>query len=466
MRDAVIFIIIMGLLPLCFLQPHLGVMLWTWLSISNMHREVYGFAHTFSFNLVITAVTLATWIVSREPKRITVTGLTWMIGIFGAWMTFSTVDALVPAYSWPLWERHFKTLILVFVVMGLINTRVRIHSLIFAIVLALGYWGFKGGVFAILTGGNYIVFGPENSPIEDNNHLAVALCMTLPLLNYLRLHSRAPWLRVTLMGVMGLCAIAIVATYSRGGAISLLALMIAMWWHGRYKIFLAGAGVLALSVGVMMLPAAYKERIGTLNTIMEDESFKERLEVWGVAWRVAREDPWTGGGFACTEVPAVFQAYVIEPTDTVSRAVHSVYFQLLSDVGFAGLFLYLAMMLTAWLMTRAIIRETKGVERLQWANDLARMLEVSFFVFLVGGGGLSLAYYDCMFVLLAVVSNLRMYVQLNAMPLRLRQNALRHVAATGDAAPLAPSPAGPLQPVRARVLSAAERYLKRPRRGR
>ena len=51
------------------------------------------------------------------------------------------------------------------------------RQLIWVIVLSLAYYGTKGGVFVLATGGEFRVWGPAGSYIQDNNALAAALVM-------------------------------------------------------------------------------------------------------------------------------------------------------------------------------------------------------------------------------------------------------------------------------------------------
>ena len=86
-------------------------------------------------------------------------------------------------------------MLMTFISMILINSRERVHALVWIIVASLGFYGAKGGVFTLLGGGEQRVWGPANSFIADNNALALALIMTLPLMRYLQLQSKSPYIR-------------------------------------------------------------------------------------------------------------------------------------------------------------------------------------------------------------------------------------------------------------------------------
>ena len=91
-------------------------------------------------------------------------------------------------------------------IMILMNSRVRVHSLIWVIVICIGYFGTWGGVLGVITGvitgGSHKLIGPPQSPIEDNNHPALAMVITIPLMNYLRIHSENKLVRLGLLGAM------------------------------------------------------------------------------------------------------------------------------------------------------------------------------------------------------------------------------------------------------------------------
>ena len=55
------------------------------------------------------------------------------------------------------------------------NTRDRLNTLVWVAAGSLAYFGVKGGLFAIVTGGSYRLYGPDGSFIADNNAMGLAL---------------------------------------------------------------------------------------------------------------------------------------------------------------------------------------------------------------------------------------------------------------------------------------------------
>ena len=57
------------------------------------------------------------------------------------------------------------------------------------IALSIGFYGVKGGIFTIVTGGVYRVQGPPGTFIAGNNEIGLAIAMTIPLLCYCARHT-------------------------------------------------------------------------------------------------------------------------------------------------------------------------------------------------------------------------------------------------------------------------------------
>ena len=163
MRDiALIFAIAVGL-GITLPQPFAGVILWTWFSLQNPHQETYGFASTWPLNLVIAIITIGAWLFSKERNLPPPRFLVWVMALFLGWTTLNTCFAFSPDWSWSYWDRTWKIFALGFLVAALATNRVRITALVWAMVLALFYYGVKGGIFTLMTGGSYRVFGPVHS---------------------------------------------------------------------------------------------------------------------------------------------------------------------------------------------------------------------------------------------------------------------------------------------------------------
>jgi len=405
-RDIFLVLAILVALGMTLRWPFVGVLLWTWFALQNPHQETYGFPRTAPLNLVIAIVTIGSWLLSRE-RKVPATGfIFWMIIAFLMWMTFNSFFAFAPDFSWPLWDRTWKTVALGMVIAATATDRVRIHALVWIVVVSLFYYGAKGGLFTLMTGGNYHVLGPAATMIGDNNTLAVALLMTLPFANYLRTQSADKRVAAALLVGIVLTAIAILGTYSRGALIGIAALGLLGLLRMRHKIIYLSVAAAFVVFVVAFMPAKYWGRMNTIDTAVvtstdssttvtdsskEDTSFHGRIVAWKVATMYARDHFPFGAGFAGAVLGPVFNHYF---PDENAHAAHSIYFEVLGDHGFIGLALYLTILAAAFLKCSKMIAVSRRQPDRRWITDLAIAIQASLFVFCVSGAALSMAYYD------------------------------------------------------------------------
>lgn len=410
MRALFILILLLAILIRTVGAVQAGVLGWTWLTLMTPQMLAWGFGMDWPLNLVLAVVTFIAWFLSREPKRLPINAVMVLWLAFMAYVTFTTFFALVPELAWARWNLAIKVMILGLMVASVMTTQVRIHALVWIIVLSLGYFGVKGGIFTIITAGQFQVL-PTVYSLGDNNNLALALCMILPLMNYLRMQSANRIVRIGMVTGMSLVALGILGTYSRGGLIGLAIMAAYLWLHSNNKVVVA---LLALSVAIPaynFMPAKWIERMATIQTADLDVSFQERLEAWRTGFNLAKARPFTGGGFNATESPVVFKNFVGNPSyDGGGRAAHSIYFEVLGDHGFVGLALYVALLVLTWHYAGATRRKARLDPKLGWIADLASMIQVSLASFIVAGAALSMAYYDMFYLLLGMAIVLRKMV--------------------------------------------------------
>ena len=406
MRDVLITLIIFGSLPLILRNPVNGVLMWVWISVMNPHTQGWGFAATFPFAFIVAVATLFSLVCSRQPKTLPVSAITYVLIVLILWMNVTTLFAMFPEMAHQQWSKVMKIMLMSLVTMMVIRTRDDIHRLMWVLAMSLGYYGVKGGLFTIRSGGVDRVWGPEGTFIGDNNEIALALIMTIPLLRYLQLRSSERWVRLGLGAAMLLSALAALGSYSRGALLAIAAMVIVMWSKSRHK--LAGGLLIALlaPLALLFMPARWSERMDSIGAYQEDESAMGRINAWHMAWNLAK-DRFFGGGYEIAE-PRAFFLYAPNPHDI--HAAHSIYFQALGEHGFVGLALYLLLLGLTWRSAAWIVRHSLGRPELEWAHQLATMIQASFVGFAVGGAFLSLLYFDVPYYLMGVIIATRVLV--------------------------------------------------------
>jgi len=420
MRDIPLLLGFLIMTPMILTRPYLGVLAWCWTALLVPNSYIYGLAAGIRFNLWIALATIIAWPFAKKPRAIPLNTTSMLLGCLLIWATVSAVFAVSPDTSetWGEWERLAKTLLLSLAVMAFIRTRIRIVGILFAIALSMGFHGtIEAGKF-ILTAGGHKIWGPGSSIIADNNSFALAIVMTLPVLAYLYLQFRHGLIRLILGGGMFSLLLVVIGTRSRGGFIGLVALAFWVFVTTRRKFaFLAAALPLAV-LALALAPDTWYDRMRTIEDANQDSSFMGRVVAWKINTLAALEHPLTGAGLRATQDLAVwrhfsenFAALDMIPTnrpDTVmAHAAHSIYFEVLGDMGFVGLGIYLLLLATAWRNASLAIAQSRSNPQFLWAHDLARTFQYCLLPFIVSGAALNVAYFDLAFVVFALTAVLR-----------------------------------------------------------
>ena len=400
MRDYIVTLIVLGSLPYILARPYIGVVVWSWLAYMNPHRLCWGFAVEMPFAQMVAIATLAATLFSREPKRIPWTRETVTLLIFVLWVCITTIFSLETEGALVELERVIKIQLMTFVTLIVMNNRERLHLLVWTIALSIGFYGVKGGLFTILTGGGFHVQGPSKSFIGGNNELGLAMLMVMPIMRYLQLQAEKKWIRLGLMIALFLTLVAILGTQSRGAFLGLAAVgfFLIMKNPNRFAFLLLTLIAVPIAFGIM--PDSWWERMETIRNYQEDGSAMGRINAWWFAFNLAIDRPIVGGGFAVFQQPW-FRMYAPDPED--KHDAHSIYFEVLGEHGFLGLVLFLSLGIFTWRSCTWIIKNTKGIDDLRWASNLARMLQVSLVAYASSGAFLGLAYFDLYYHLIAIV---------------------------------------------------------------
>ena len=407
MRDLIITVIIFGSLPFILRAPALGGLMWVWVSVMNPHTQGWSYTAHIPFAFIIAITTVFSLLLSRAPKTLPLTPVTTTLIVFVLWMNVTAVFALLPDSSWVQWNKVMKIMLMTFVTQMVIKNKQDIQRLIWVLALSLGYYGVKGGIFTIRTGGTERVWGPEDTFIGDNNALALALIITIPLLYYLQQQSANKWMRRGLTGVMLLCGLSALGSYSRGGLLAILAMCLFMWFKTGQKLVLGALLGLFGPLFFLFMPQGWSERMDSIGDYQDDTSAQGRLNAWRMAYNLAK-DRFLGGGFDVSDA-SLFYRYAPDPLDV--HAAHSIYFQALGEHGFVGLAIYLTLGVLTWRSAAWIIRNSGQRPDLEWAFSLARMSQASIIGFTVGGAFLSLLYYDLPYYLMAAIVATRVLVE-------------------------------------------------------
>jgi probable O-glycosylation ligase (exosortase A-associated) len=357
---------------------------------------------------------------NMEKKEFYLDKLSILILLFTISATISWLTALVPgADTDALYQKLVKEVVLFFAITSVMITRHRIHLVLVIITLSIGFFSVKEGLIFALTAGGHKITG--SGAIGDNNALATAMLMTVPILYYLYRYSALKPVRLGFLAALVLSVIATIGTYSRGGSIGMLIVGLFMVKNSRHKISTAAFFILVAAFVYSLAPADWFDRLSTINSATDDGSFMGRVVAWKMSVLVALDNPLTGGGPHSIHRLLVWDTYrpllprldfvTTPPADTLPHAAHSIWFEILGDLGLPGMLLFLGILALAFWECRKIVRMARGQPSLVWAADLARMLQISLVVYVTTGSALSLGYFEMYYIILALLSRISRTVQ-------------------------------------------------------
>ncbi len=427
MRSILVTLLVFGSLPYILSRPHIGIYVWSWLSYMNPHRLTWGFAYNMPFAQIVAIVTMISILLSKEKKHLPINPLVVIWIVFLLWMGITTWAAVYDQLAWAQYIKVMKIQLVTFLTMLLVNDREKITGLVWVIVGSIGFFGFKGGIFTIMTAGSFRVWGPPGSFIEDNNELALAQLMIIALMYLRDQRRRYTWMRRVLVVASVLCLVAVIGSYSRGALLATIAMLLFLFRNSKKKMVVAVMGMLLLPLIILFMPRQWTDRMHTIETYKEDSSAMGRVNAWKFAINVA-DDRLTGGGLNVW-TPEAYETW--GPDNAKALVAHSIYFSILGEHGWIGLALFLIVYWLAWRYATMVIRRSRKREEDQWIAQLASMIQVSLVAYFVGGAFLSLSYFDLPWHLVSIIVVLRDYLERHEKSLQKANGKVSRTRSTG-----------------------------------
>lgn len=432
MRDYIVLAILLGSVPVCFVYPYFGVLMWFWVSILTPHRYAWSIAHDFPAAAVIAIPTLLGSIFGRKNPHFLCREVILLVNL---WLWFCVT--VYYARQVPIFSDHVilaedrlsqvsKILLMTILTIVLVCSKQKLKYLLMVVTFSFGILAVKGALFGIATAGEYRVYGSPGSFIGDNNDFALALNMTMAIPFFLARHTSSRLTRLALRAIF-FCSIAcVILSYSRGGLLGVTAALSAIAVKGRKKLI---SLVLLVIAGITVFSYAPSKWVNRMDAFLHgnlDQSAEERLTSWAFAWNLVKHYPLTGAGFECF-TDELYRSYGTRPfpNGATSSGPHSIYFQLLAEQGFVGTGLFFILLGCCWFTLRKIRRIARRTPSLYYAVDYTHMLEIGMLAYLVSGAFLGRAYFDLYFFLVACTVVLKLLCKQELLSMHIRDQEHR-----------------------------------------
>lgn len=366
----------------------------------------YGdFVRSLKLSLFVGIYVVCSTLLSREKlfwdRRVV---LLWL---FLAVSLLSSLMSEYSDYSWPFALEFIKIIAITYILVIVTTDLERFRLVVAVMVLSLGLEQGKQGWFYLLTSPG----GANSNPVAflgDNNGTAVGMLMLVPLIGLLIQSSQHKWVKRFFGFLLIGCLYRALSTYSRGGFLAAIAMGVVWGARSVNRVRIFAAGILLVVIIVPMLPSAFWERMGTIQSFEEqkDESALGRLHFWSVALRMAAANPVLGVGF--NSYNRAYDSYDFsDGAYGKGRSVHSSFFGILAETGYVGALFYLMSLVTAFRACAYVRRIGVSHPELRHLAESAVALETCLIVFLVGGSFVPFQYNEMFWHILGLAIALR-----------------------------------------------------------
>ena len=409
--------------------PFYALLFYLWNAYFRPEQWVWGdTVGALNLSLIIGIYLVATALLSARGFRMT--ARTALLFAFFAQTFVSTLFSEHFDWSWMFWIEFAKVMLVSYLIVVLVNDRRRFRLMILVVAYSVGFECAKQGWAQLFLNPG----GQNNNVIPflgDNNGVALGTMMLIPIFGALaRTAKRRPEAFVHWFFLVGVFMRGI-TTYSRGGFVSAGVLGLLSFYRSPHKIrALIGVAVLAALVSSVM-PQEFWDRMGTITapTEEQDDSAKGRLHFWEVAQVMAKAKPITGVGF--NGFRPSYAAYDTTPGDFgEDRSVHSVWFGLLSELGYPGLILFVGILVMGIWSCRQVVVIAKRDPSASELGQYGHALSTSLIVFAAGGTFLPAQYNEMLWHFVG------MTIALHAVA--TEENASAEVAATSGSPGMRP----------------------------
>ena len=190
--------------------------------------------------------------------------------------------------------------------------------------------------------------------LGDENDIALFLVMLLPfpffkMLEKLNLRGFVMYLLIFFSTLAG-----IASTLSRGGMVGTVVVLSACWLKTRYKISTIVVVVLMLVAVLAVSPAKLTSEFESI-TDTHETTADERLFYWGLSWQMFEARPVFGVGARAWGDAAWSGLVNTGGRKFANMTPHSIYFQLISELGLAGLIAWLGLVVSCIFSFRSLL---------------------------------------------------------------------------------------------------------------
>ncbi len=405
MTDLLVLVIFLMFSFLGLRFPYISIMGYIWVDTIKPQTITHSFMNDKPLSFIMAIICIISFILHiKDSETHRSKEILTVLTIFLIWITITTIFSLYPELSWSKWDSSFKSILLSIFIPFFISNKSQLEAIIIAFIISLSIFTFAVGVKTILGGGGYgATLIPGNAQLSESSTLATYSAMIIPFYMFLSKYSiifaRIPYKPFIMLGISTLTILSIMGTAARTGFVGLFVLFVKLLHDSKRRILL----LFVISfIGIIILgylPDRWIERMQTMLDFGNESSALGRILVWKWTFDFVSDYP-MGGGFTCYVANAGVLNYYSDNPDfsfNKAKAFHSIYFEVLGEHGYFGLFLYILLIYSALKQLGKIIKNSED----EWIREIARTLKVVFIIFLACGNFIGIAFQPVLYLMVA-----------------------------------------------------------------
>jgi len=408
MRDLLVSLILLAVMPTCFRKPFVGLLVFSLLAYMRLQDLTWGFARTIRWSFYIAIITFSGFFVSSRERRFMISDTrTTIMMVLVALVGISIVkNEGFDKHDLPGFVEFTKIVVIALFTTGLVHSRERLRMILWVIALSFAFFGFKSGLVGFLTLGRAEIIQGPGGMLRDNNDFALALGMGIPMMVMLGTSERRQALRRPLLVCVPLTMMTILMTRSRGGFLAMSLGIFVMIMRSRHRLAgLVMMGIIGLG-GIMFMPKGIADRISSIGEYEEDSSAQARFAAWRVAGVMIAGNPVFGVGFG--HFQDNYNRYDPARRDSDlelhgSHVAHNSYLQIWAECGTPTFLLYMTLIALSFLDLWAIRSMAQQRYHSSWILNYATMFEASLATFTLGSVFLNRAHFDLFYHWVALI---------------------------------------------------------------
>jgi O-antigen ligase len=236
----------------------------------------------------------------------------------------------------------------------------------------------------------------------------VAMCVVWPLAVILLFAKTGKILRLFLLACSVAFLVVIPLSCTRGAAVGAACVTLAGIVTSRKKLPALVMALLLVVGAVYILPGASKARFQSALHPEGDSTAMTRLQLWRAGLIMFRDNPLFGVGIGNFQATRLGK-YAEPGEPTKAYAPHSIYIQVLSELGLAGMIPFLALVVLFFRLnakSRKILIALGDERRRSYEYCLSVGLDLALIGYLSSGAFLTVFYYPHLWVLLGLSAGL------------------------------------------------------------